>query len=288
VPPVMPRPGHGLLRCPLCKLELTAAAGALVCRDRHGFDLARGGYVNFLRGGRRPAAGGDSPVQLQHRAAFLDAGHFDVIAATIAGLLRQDSARPAFGQWRILDAGCGTGHHLAKIAATLRPSVIGLGFDIAKDAARKAARRWPVLAFAVVDVWTEWPVEDATVDLVISVFAPKNFAEAARVLRPGGWLAVAYPGPDHMIELSNRFGLMRQHEHKAQRYREAARRFIGPASMAQIRGHAALDDAGIRSAILMGPNARHIAHSVPGAEPGLLEVTFDINVLFARKSGRQP
>jgi hypothetical protein len=38
-------------------LELTAAAGALVCRNGHNFDLAREGYVNLLRGGRRrPAA----------------------------------------------------------------------------------------------------------------------------------------------------------------------------------------------------------------------------------------
>ena len=34
----------------------------------------------------------------------------------------------------------------------------------------------------------------AAIDLVLSIFAPKNFPEAARVLRPGGWLAIAYPG----------------------------------------------------------------------------------------------
>jgi len=36
-------------------------------------------------------------------------------------------------------------------------------------------------------------VHDAAFDLVISIFAPKNFAETARVLAPGGWLAVVYP-----------------------------------------------------------------------------------------------
>jgi 23S rRNA (guanine745-N1)-methyltransferase len=59
-----PRSGHGLLRCPVCRLELTLTAGALVCRNRHGFDLAREGYVNLLSSGRhRPAAGGDSAMQ---------------------------------------------------------------------------------------------------------------------------------------------------------------------------------------------------------------------------------
>ena len=37
-----------MLRCPVCRLNLTAAAGALVCRNRHSFDLARQGYVNLL------------------------------------------------------------------------------------------------------------------------------------------------------------------------------------------------------------------------------------------------
>jgi hypothetical protein len=59
---LQPRPGHWLLRCPLCKSGFTAAAGALVCRNGHSFDLAREGYVNLLSGrSRRPAAGGEGP-----------------------------------------------------------------------------------------------------------------------------------------------------------------------------------------------------------------------------------
>lgn len=283
------RPGHALLRCPLCRLELTAAAGTLLCPSHHSFDLAREGYVNLLRNaGRRPAAGGDSPAQLRHRAAFLDAGHFDAIGATIARQLRRADAKPIFEQWRILDAGFGTGHHLAKLAAALSPPVIGLGLDIAKDAARQAARLWPTLAFAVADLWSEWPIPDAAVDLVISIFAPKNFPETARVLRPGGWLAVAYPGPNHMIELTASFGLIRQQLHKTRRYRAAAKRFIGPPTIARLRRQVVLEGAAIRSAILMGPNARRLSSSTLDAELAPLAVTFDICLLFARKTKRSP
>lgn len=81
---LQPRPAHRLLRCPLCKAGFTAAAGALVCRNRHSFDLAREGYVNLLPSGRhRAVAGGGGSAQLRHRAEFLDEGHFDAIAATI-------------------------------------------------------------------------------------------------------------------------------------------------------------------------------------------------------------
>jgi hypothetical protein len=85
-------------------------------------------------------------------------------------------------------------------------STISLGLDISKDALRQAARRWPTPVFAVTDLWGEWPVHDAAADLVINIFAPKNFPEMRRVLRPAGWLAAA------PIEPRDRFGLLRRHE----------------------------------------------------------------------------
>ena len=279
------RPGHWLLRCPLCKSGFTAAAGALACRNGHSFDLARQGYVNLLPGRRRrPAAGGDSPSQLRHRAQFLDAGHLGTLTTTIVRQIE----RSARGPQHVLDAGSGTGHHVARIAARLPGSVINLGLDISKDAARQAARRWPTSTFAVADLWGEWPVRDAATDLVISIFAPKNFPEMARVLRPGGWLAAAYPGPDHLIELRDRFGLLCQHEANSERYADAATRFVGPPpTIARLRSRAVLDPEVARAVILMGPNARHVDPSSLDVGPDPLAVTFDMNVLFARKPERK-
>jgi 23S rRNA (guanine745-N1)-methyltransferase len=273
-----PRPGHWLLRCPLCKSGFAAAAGALVCRNGHSFNLAREGYVNLLPSrSRRPAAGGDGPAQLRHRAGFLDAGHLDALTTTIVSQVERSSAE------HILDAGSGTGHHLAGIAAKLRGSVIGLGLDISKDAARQAARRWPTPAFAVADLWAEWPVQDATVDLVLSIFAPKNFPEMARVLRPGGCLALAYPGPEHLIELRDRFELLRQNEESSGHYAGMTARFIGPTSSTRLHHRAVLDPATARAVILMGPNAHHVDPTTLDVGSAPFAVTFDINVLFASK-----
>ncbi len=261
--PLLPRPGHRLLQCPVCRLDLIAAGNTLACRNRHSFDLAREGYVNLLRRkGRQPASGGDTLEQLRHRATFLDAGHFDPIAMTIAEHVRQKETKLG----RILDAGSGTGHHLANIAKALSPDVVGLGLDISPGAARQATRRWPTLAFAVTDLWTEWPVQDGAVDLLISIFAPKNFPETARVLRRAGWLAVAL------------------HETAARRYTEAVNRFIGPPTVRRLRWQTFLDDAAIRSAILMGPNAHHVAISRLDGELGPMAVTFEFMVLLARRN----
>ena len=156
----------------------------------------------------------------------------------------------------------GTGHPLARIVARLPGTVIGLGLDISKDAARQAARRWPASTFAVADLWADWPARDVAVDLVVSIFAPKNFPETARVLRPGGWLALAYPGPEHLIELRDRFGLLRQDEESPERYADMASRFMGSSTVARLRSRAVLDPAMARAVILMGPNARHVDLSI--------------------------
>jgi 23S rRNA (guanine745-N1)-methyltransferase len=287
VAPLTTRPGHGLLRCPICRRDLTFAAGALICRNRHSFDLARDGYVNLLRNGRRAAAGGDTAAQLGHRASFLARGHFDAVAATIAQQVRA-AAPPPDGRWGVLDAGCGTGHHLAGIVPLLGAPTLGLGLDLAKDAVRRASRAWPALAFAVADIWAEWPVRDAAADLVISAFAPKNFAEMSRVLRPGGWMALVYPGPDHLAELDRRFGLMRRHANKDRDYADAAARLIGPPSVVRIIRRAVLDATAVRDAVLMGPNARHTAPSTLDLRAQPVAVTFDLLVLFARKPAAKP
>ena len=149
--------------------------------------------------GRLAAAGGDSGAQLQHRDAFLTSGHFDFIADAIVRQARANARKASRPQ--ILDAGCGTGFHLGRIARGTSAWSDGLGLDVSKAAARIASLRLKQLAFAVTDLWRDWPVRTGSVDLLINVFAPKNFHEMARVLTTDGLLAVAYPGEQHLVEL---------------------------------------------------------------------------------------
>jgi 23S rRNA (guanine745-N1)-methyltransferase len=277
------------LRCPFCRLGLDARGGALACGNGHSFDFSRQGYVNLLAGNwRRPAAGGDGSAQLRHRSAFLDAGHFDFITAEVTERLRPSGVMSAGGRRHVLDAGCGTGYHLARIAAALGPPAVSLGLDISAAAARLAARRWPDLAFAVTNLWSDWPVRDASIDLVLNIFAPRNFTEAARVLRPGGWLAMVYPEANHLIELRRRYRLLGQHGAKARRYREAASRTVGTTTVTRVVRRTTLAPDALRDIVLMGPNARHPAMTPLYAEAEPIAVTFDIAVLLARKRAPSP
>jgi 23S rRNA (guanine745-N1)-methyltransferase len=266
--------GYDLFRCPVCRADLALTERSLRCPNRHSFDLARTGYVNLLTGhGTVPAEGGDGPQQLARRDAFLGKGHFDGITDAI-----RESLTP--GLHAILDAGCGTGHHLHRLAGS---DFAAAGIDVSKDAASYAAKRHPDSAFAVADIWRDWPVRDAAVDVVLSIFAPKNFPEAARVLRPGGLLAVAFPGPDHLIELRQAFGLLDQGEGKTETYAAAMTAALGPPGHHRLRSVARLAAADVANVILMGPNAHRTRLEALPPE-GSRDVTFDIELLIARKA----
>ena len=119
-------------------------------------------------------------------------------------------------------------------------------------------------------------------DFLISVFAPKNFREMARTLRRGGQVAVAYPGPRHLIELREAFGLMRAARGKEALYRNQMHRLCESVSHERITRtvETVHDDA--LNLILMGPNARHLSEDEIPAWPGRKPVTFDVELLVGR------
>jgi 23S rRNA (guanine745-N1)-methyltransferase len=263
-----------LFRCPVCRGDLALAERRLACAKGHSFDLAKSGYVNLTPASRHaPAGGGDTRLQLEHRTRFLARGHFDAIADEIAG--------QASGTAAILEAGCGTGFHLARLVERMAPW-IAAGIDLSKDAAAWCARRYPDLGCAVADVWGPWPLHDGCVDLVASIFAPKNFPEMARVLRRGGWLALALPGAGHLQEL-RAVGLIGAAADKAERYRDRLTRdFTAPVERRILR-HVALERDAMIDAILMGPSARHLAGIAFDRVPEMIAVTIDVVLLFARR-----
>jgi len=109
----------------------------------------------------------------------------------------------------VLEFGCGTGRFAARL---LREGLPGdatyLGLDVSPHMvrlARAALARWPGRArVELTDGSVRLPVPDASVDRVVSTYvldllspadAAAFMAEARRVLRPGGLLAVASLAP---------------------------------------------------------------------------------------------
>ncbi len=196
------------LRCPVCHGPLRVVERSLVCEQRHTYDVAKHGHVTLAR--TAPAAGDDAEM-VAARVVVFDAGHYAPLTSALAHAARAIAAGAggaaagppeSSGAPVVLDLGAGTGHHLAGVLDAL-PGALGIALDTSRPALRHAARAHADIAAVVADVWQALPIADATVDLVLDVFSPRNGAEMARVLKPGGAALVVIPTAEHLAELAD-------------------------------------------------------------------------------------
>jgi 23S rRNA (guanine745-N1)-methyltransferase len=251
-PPPLPAAAVDLLACPVCGTGFTVDTAGLRCATGHAFDRARQGHVTLLPAGGSPHEG-DSAAMVADRAAFLAAGHYAGITAALAEAVLEPG-RPA----TVLDAGGGTGAHLAGVLHRA-PDAVGVVLDASRYAARRAARVHPRAIAVVADSWARWPVRDAALDRVLVVFAPRNGAETARVLRPGGRLVVVTPAAEHLTELIGPLGLLTVDPDKADRLAAGLGPHLRPVGTTPHRERLVLDHAAVRTLVGMGPHARHLA-----------------------------
>jgi 23S rRNA (guanine745-N1)-methyltransferase len=258
------------LRCPVCGGALSRPGEqALRCPLRHSFDLARQGYVN-LTTGRSPHSG-DSAEMIADRAAFLAEGHYDFIAEALAAAVPDTAGL-------VLDAGTGTGHYLAGVLSAL-PEATGLGLDVSKAALRRAARAHPRAGAALADLWRPLPLRDASVAVLLNVFAPRNGPEFRRVLHPNGRLLTVTPAPNHLSELVAAHNLIGVDPGKADRLAGTLGREFRAESTTTLHRGMHLNPAQIRTLIGMTPSARHDRTAgFPGTESQAVTAAVDLTV----------
>ena len=190
--------------CPLCGGPLLQIGTALRCPGGHSFDLAKEGYAHLLPvQKKRTKDPGDSREMVDARARFLQAGHYGAFAARLADLCCA-AARAQEKPLHILDMGCGEGYYSRAVAQRLADEGLAfelIGMDISKAAVRRAAKLAPAgCSYAVASSFAA-PVAAGWADVVLNVFAPFAREEFLRVLRPGGQLIYAVPGPRHLFGL---------------------------------------------------------------------------------------
>jgi 23S rRNA (guanine745-N1)-methyltransferase len=272
-----------LLRCPHCtsKLSISDDGRATRCDQGHRFDLAKQGYLN-LTAGPQPA-NADTPAMVASRDRFLGTGIFDSITAAACRLAAPSSTS------RILDAGAGTGRLLAALleaGGSRDPDVSGtepilprgIALDVSTAAGRRSARAHPRLGAVVADVWQRLPVADASVDLVVSNFAPRNPAEFARVLESGGRLLTITPTPDHLAELRRTYGLLEIQPDKSDRLAASLAGRFEPVAADRIHSRARWSADVVADAMAMGPNAFHRRSARPPAQPTDVTVSVELRV----------
>jgi 23S rRNA (guanine745-N1)-methyltransferase len=202
-----------LLRCPVCHTHLEREGAILRCTHSHSFDIAREGYVNLLRKKQT----GDTKEMVQARRSFLERGFYQPLADTL-NMLVSTYLREQAAPINVLDAGCGEGYYLGRLQQSLpqQDQICLLGLDVAKDAIRMAAKRYPAATFVVANLKECLVVADESIHVLLNIFAPRNPAEFARVMMRAGRLIVVIPGAEHMAQLRSTLPLLQIEENKQQ------------------------------------------------------------------------
>jgi SAM-dependent methyltransferase len=146
--------------------------------------------------------------------------------------------RPRPDEW-ILDAGCGTGAHLAKLAHTGAEAV---GVDFSLGMLRVARRTAPRTRLAQADLDRPLPVRRGRFDAVLCALVSEHlrdirtlFAEAAAALRSGGRFVFSAFHPEIAAG-----GVEASFDHEGTEYRLGAERYTVADYLER------LDDAGLR------------------------------------------
>ena len=244
------------LTCPVCSQALHHEPGTLKCPAGHSFDIAREGYVNLLTDAdRERGIDGDSRAMLHARRRFLEAGYF----APLLDALRHEIA----GARCVLEAGCGEGYYIGGLA---HDNARFIGIDISRDAVRMAAPRHRLATFAVANVRRRIYVEPSSVEVLLSIFAPRNPAEFARVVIDGGSVIIIVPAPAHMADVRAAHDMLDIELAKEERIQQQFADAFTIVQRRVLEFPVELSADALRDFIMMGPTARH--HAADGVTAG--------------------
>jgi 23S rRNA (guanine745-N1)-methyltransferase len=158
----------------------------------------------------------------------------------------------------ILDSGVGTGYYLQNVLShsptTTEPDALAVDASVAAVAMSVAATGCDGL---VADVWRPSPVRDNRADAILCVFAPRNPAEFARVLRGDGTLVVVTPASDHLAELRALNQLIGMQDDKLAKLDEAMLPHFTISARTSLRYEIGLSAAAASDLTGMGPSGHH-------------------------------
>ncbi len=279
-----------LLSCPVCGSPLSQSGNTLACIHAHTFDIAREGYVNLLR----KKLPGDTKEMLLARRQFLEQGYYQPLSTLlneqVYAHLVERQKKACFA---VLDAGCGEGYYLGHLQRYLTDKLPGaqaacIGVDISKEGIRLAARRYQACSFVVANLNERLTFADASLDVLLNIFAPRNAEEFARVLAPGGLLIVVIPGPTHLLQLRQQLHLLNIEEQKQQRVQEQFSDLFALQITLPLHYSLQLHGPEIAQAVMMTPNYWHLSSEMRQSIAHTPTIQTDVDMLcllWRRKTG---
>lgn len=182
------------LACPHCQQPLVNKGDCLQCCNRHEFDMAKQGYYYLTR---------KQSIQTKYDQSLFQARRQMIIASPLYQLLHKQLAkeiRAVEEQGVILDAGSGEGSHLYQIMQKMSGKWTAIGIDLSK-AGVKLSTDYADVLFSCVGDLAHLPIQNHSVDVILSILSPANYKEFQRVITPGGKVIKVVPGRNYLKEL---------------------------------------------------------------------------------------
>jgi 23S rRNA (guanine745-N1)-methyltransferase len=282
-----------ILQCPVCREILLRSAGGYQCSNKHNFDRARQGYINLLLAHQKHSKEpGDSAEMIRSRRRFLDLGFYDRVSDGINETVAAHLPGPGQGRaFSILDAGCGEGFYLKRLKTYLATRPGGsvafdyYGVDISKFAVRQAAQRDKSVSWIVASI-VDLPFAPSSLDMILNVFSPIDFAEFSRIRAKTGSLVIVGPGPRHLNGLREIiYPIAREHAPSAMI--EQARGLFSLFTETRINYQIDLKNAGeIMDLLAMTPYFWNIDLSTKARVEKFAQLTLDVDVEIRVFSGK--
>lgn len=184
-------------RCPICQTNLDDQSTLFRCQKNHCFDRAKEGYVNLLpvqlKQSKQP---GDNKAMVNARRAFLEQNFYQPLIEKVTSIYQAHADENS----QVLDAGCGEGYYTHQLK-TDNNQVYGV--DIAKEAVKKAAKKYKQCHFSVATL-SHLPFGNELFNFILSIYAPILEGEFTRVLNDKGLLLTVTPAKNHLMELKEK------------------------------------------------------------------------------------
>ncbi|MBZ8177017.1 methyltransferase domain-containing protein [Corynebacterium poyangense] len=232
----------------------------LISETGHQFSIDSSGFIN-LTGQDNPSGHGDDPAMIASREAFLSGGYFAPFVEAVTAAVYEaldDAGVPDEASPLICEVGAGTGYYLAHSLDAVAGSQ-GVGIDVSTAAAQHLAQCHPRAVALLADACSRLPLQDESVDVLSVVFAPRNVAEFARVLKPGGQVVVLTADTGHLAELRAPLGIRDVERGKVEQLIQQSQGLLRPVGQPHcVEFSMRLDQEAIAAQIGMSPSAQHI------------------------------
>lgn len=180
--------------CPKCGQPFSLTDAQLKCSGGHCYDLSSKGYVNLAPGHDQRREKYDATL-FESRSRIFDGGFYLPLWNAIDRCIAQ---RFPGGDFVAADIGCGEGYYTHMLSHRY-PDSICFGIDLSRDGIQRASKNRD--ACWLVGDLKHLPLADDSVDVLLDVLTPADYASFRRVLKADGILLKAVPGNDYLQEI---------------------------------------------------------------------------------------